>query len=260
MSNLFTSSGGVGDLLIVGAKLSKFRGRLPKLLHFEKHQIQEKALKELMQRYIDIGLLHPESEVGINPQPYKTAISLVSAEECYPSKDQFTFYGGYVSTYCNENMNPYFLVPTPVHGNLSPYIVINCVAGRINDSTRRIIAANVVRQIKEIAPKYEIVLLSVTNEFPDIEGTIKVKTPTIIHAFAVLNECSAFIGQDGVLAYYAMMQEKPTYVTYHLEDLPNHYMHPNWKAKSVINIGPNIVTEIEPSHLDQFKKLLENPS
>jgi hypothetical protein len=105
-----------------------------------------------------------------------------------------------------------------------------------------------------------IVCISSTGEFPQVPDIICVKTPTIIHAFAEINECSGFVGQDGALAYYAMMRKKPTFISFHLKDLPGHYMHPNWESRSIVNIGSNIVPEIPPNLLGRFQKMLENPA
>jgi hypothetical protein len=121
-------------------------------------------------------------------------------------------------------------------------IVIQCQAGRMHDSTKRTVGFGVVQQVQKCLPGQPVVLLGPEPiNFHD-KGICNWtgQTKSILDAFSCIDDCALFIGQDGVLAYYAMMRRKPTIVAYHLPNLPGHYWNNAWASHAVALIGAGV--------------------
>lgn len=265
------SSGGVGDALIVGLKISKMRaqngeGRFV-WEHREKHECHAKPCEDIMGRFAE------ECHFILSDNPEHEAMEAKAGARGY-----------YIDTRINGVVNPYIEFPlgsnflwkkreaigksaTKVHwdGNLShdieDFVVVQCQAGRMHDNTKRIIDMEVVKQIKERLPEKPIVLLgpeSVTFHGQEVCNWTG-QTKSVLDALACIDECSLFIGQDGVLAYYAMMRRKPSLVAYHLPNLPGHYWNNAWAGHSLAMLGAGNHVRMLPGG-EKMDRLLEMAS
>lgn len=218
------SSGGVGDALIVGLKIQQMNAK-GQWIQWEKHECHRKPILDVMRCFT------PRAEVRISDSPEKDA------------KEYAELHGGqYVNTVITGINWPYLNVPihSPNSFNASGHICVQLLAGRMNDSTRRSISPFVINELYHKFPGKRIVLLAPEPvHCQEFIGLVNLtgKTESVVDALDAINDCSLFIGQDGVLAYYAMMLHKPTIVAYHLPNLLRHYWNGKWATHSLALCG-----------------------
>jgi len=234
--NIF-SSGGVGDALIVGLKIQKMRSQNGNHRyvweHREKHSCHAKACNDIMDCFAE------DAKFILSDNPEREAMEAKSGSTGY-----------YIDTTVNWVPDPYlkfrlgstFFMRNQVTwpDQLENPIVIQMAAGRMHDGTKRIVSIDVIKQIREWLPKKSVLLLGPEPINVDIDGICNFTGQTsenIRHAFSCIDDCSMFIGQDGVLSYYAMMQKKPTIVAYHIHTLTGHYWNNAWANHSVAILG-----------------------
>jgi hypothetical protein len=243
------SSGGVGDSLIVGLKIRKMRQQNGDCHfiweHREKHACHKKPCHDIMGRFAE------EPRFILCDQPEKEAMEAKAGCKGY-----------YIDTRINSVVDPYLDFPIGSHflkqkrmaigksaerthwdGNLShdieDFVVVQCQAGRMHDNTKRTIGSDVIKQLRQCLPDQPVVLLGPepVNFHEDGICNWTGQTVSILDAFSCIDECAMFVGQDGVLAYYAMMRRKPTLVAYHLPNLPGHYWNNAWASHSLALMG-----------------------
>lgn len=255
--NVF-SSGGVGDALIVGLKINKMRQQNGHghfvWEHREKHECHAEPCSDIMSRFAE------EAHFILSDQPEKEAMEAKAGCKGY-----------YIDTRINGVIDPYLDFPLGSNflmlkrgavgksaekkhwgGNLphdiENFVVVQCQAGRMHDNTKRTVGFDVVKKLREKLPGQPIILLG--PEPVDFHGDMICnwtgQTGSILDAFACIDECTLFVGQDGVLAYYAMMQKKPSLVAYHLPNLPGHYWNNAWAGHSLALVGAGVHLPVLP--------------
>ena len=253
------SSGGVGDALIVGLKISKMRaqngtGRYV-WEHREKHACHAEPCSDVMSRFAE------ECHFILSDDPEREAMAAKAGAEGYYIDTRIN---GVVHPYLEFGLGSNFLdqkrgaigkSAEKVHwdGNLpydiEDFVVVQCQAGRMHDNTKRTVGVDVIKQLRQSLPDQPIVMIG--TETVDFHGEMVLnwtgQTKSILDAFSCIDECAMFVGQDGVLAYYAMMKRKPSLVAYHLPNLPGHYWNNAWAGHSLAMVGAG-------NHLHQIPK------
>ena len=233
--DVFSSSGGVGDALIVALKMS-FPWYVPRLwVHHEKHDCHARALEEL------VGFFWPKvGWVKMCKEPYIEALKMVGARHVIPPVDQEVGSHAYLSSDVSTVNDPYIedRVARGVRAWGDPYHLGRCRnvcvqkhAGRLGDSTRREVSNSMIEMVAKRLPKRNVFVLGQEScKVPNFRNVINLTglTPSLIEAFDVVENCDLFIGQDGVLAYYALMRRKPTVINYHDPRLVNQYWNEKW--------------------------------
>lgn len=213
------SSGGVGDNLIIGLKIQKkFPGEKIFWRHYEKHSCHHEPCSDLMKAMFPTG-----------------DVAFIKSDK--PEAEAKGEGGTYINTVIAGHEDPYLneqLGESPL--TFKDHIVIQMSAGREGDDTYRVVSKDLISQIaKDNADKKIVLLSGKIMAFPKTKNVINLsgQTGTVVDALGYINNCSFFIGQDGVLAYYAMMLKKPTLVNFHLPTLPGHYFNAKWLAHAV---------------------------
>jgi len=248
------SSGGVGDSLIVGLKIQEAtKSNSPAHIvwrHFEKHECNADPCLAIQTKFAT------QAECLIFDKPEQCA-----KEMCHDIA------GTYITTTSSDILNPY--LDKPIHGEgffLSPlmgeknYIVVQAQAGRMHDNTRREVDISVMNQLLQLFPNKRLVILGPEEqsfETIDTSRTINLtgKTGSIIDVFEIINDCSLFVGQDGVMAYYALMRKKCAIVAFHINTLPQHYWNGRWETHSVALLGAGNMLQQLPQ-LNSIEQLL----
>lgn len=231
-----SSSGGVGDSLIVGLKIQEAIKSCDSVhidwFHFEKHQCHADPCLAIQTKFAS----HAECIITKNPE--QDAMKLACEKE-----------GRYLSTKVGDILNPYLdkqiSCGTFFHERilgLKNYIVVQSHAGRMHDNTKREVGIGVINNLISLFPDKLLVLVGPKKHVFKTENDSQVlnltgETGSIIDVFQIINDCSLFVGQDGVMAYYAMMQKKNTIVSFHLPTLPNHYWNKKWENHSIALVG-----------------------
>lgn len=236
----FVSTGGLGDALICLLKVREI-GEAKFWLHGTGH-------KEHIAGIEDVQKLATGVECSCEKITKDTREEFEHRSQTHADNTHTNYTR--ISTQVKEIQDPF--ISRPFDGFAEPFIVsrpyicIQCAGGRMGDSTKRTIDERAIKDLKEVFPAHEIVLLGPEHiEFS--EGIVKNKfnrtgrTYSIIDALAIINECDAFVGHDGVMAYYAMMIHKPTIINWHVPNLPSNYMHNKWRRLSVeVYLGSSI--------------------
>ena len=232
----FYSSGGLGDALIVAAKILQTDANLKRSTwnHFEKRDMFFVQCTEIMRSIIpDVGcerVNDPEHEARYWSKEVKGGkyVNTSIAEMEYP--------------WLNGKFGHVFSMAG------QPIICIQTVAGRLNDMTRREISLEVVNQMQKRFPTAAIVLIGPERTQCDWPNVINVTgmTRSVIDTFHYINGCDLFIGQDGICSYYAAFTQKPTIINYHLPDLIHHYYNDKWGHVAPL-MGINLVRNIPES-------------
>ena len=224
---IFTSSGGCGDSLIVGLKLKKLNLDKESYIwnHYEKHAEHENSINEI------IDFLELSGRCYITNSPYKDAIKLSSVNEVYPAADQYNINGGYISSVISGFSEPYFDISDTTN---KQYVIIQTAAGRMKDNTKRIVSPQLIASICHILPHYRIILIG-PEKYCSLSNVLNLtgKETNLRQIFKLIDNCSLFIGQDGVLSYYSLMIKKPTIVNYHMSTLVSHYWNEKWRNHSL---------------------------
>ncbi len=245
------SSGGVGDALIVAMKIEHMRlwtkTKINYWGHYEKHECHREPCTSIIKHFVSNG------DCWIDTQPEKRAKELAESN------------GTYIDTKIINFPHPY--LPHPIENNFKfktkiwdhdKYICIQTTAGRLNDNTRRSISFKVIHGLKKRFPDRDIVLLGperldiTENHMINLTG----ETQSILDAFSIINDCVLFIGQDGIMAYYAAMLGKPTIISYHLPNLLNHYWNNYWSLHAVAMVGGNNVVSL-PAGCESIFKMVK---
>ena len=239
------SSGGVGDSLIVGLKIQKELARCGKgpedvvWKHYEKHLCHVNPISDVMQHFAR------QTECKIEDKP-----EVMAQEACGAVG------GIYLDTRVPTLSYPYLDKPlrsaSIKSAGSTKYLCVHLVAGRLNDNTCRKVSGQALQTLLDNFPDKKMVLLAPTKVDVDLPldrvVNLTGQTKTITEAFDIINSCSLFVGQDGVLAYYAMMIQKPTIVAYHLPNLPGHYWNAKWGFHSLLFVGAGNDFNTIPDH------------
>lgn len=234
------SSGGTGDALIILSKLkvlSEIHNQKILWSHFERHICHQDPFNQIMKSAFASTILHANSSFIPIAPPEK-------AENI--AKDKAAKVGGrYINTNVRDPLNimdPHIPAIGDVFNYSKPFVCVQIAAGRMEDATRRILTPTAVKNIQKKLPDFPIIAVGpISLTMP---GVVYIKTPNILQAFGIIDQCSAFVGQDGVLAYYAMMQKKPTVINFHDPILPQHYYHPSWVPHSFVLKGSQMVVDL----------------
>ncbi|MHA2009816.1 MAG: hypothetical protein ACXADW_02935 [Candidatus Hodarchaeales archaeon] len=241
------SSGGVGDALIVGLKIQH---RFPEVEvawnHFERHQCHGDPILDIQKQFVKNAI------VSIRDKPEEQA-----KEMCSKSN------GIYIDTVITNFINPYLKKPLStgkpiLNLDLKDHVIIHMHAGRMHDNTKRTIAFNVIDDIRHKFLNKKIMLVGpepVDLDFPNCIN-LTGKTESVLEAMQAINGCCLFVGQDGVLAYYAMMLKKPALIAFHLPNLVNHYWNGAWALHSLAIIGAGNTLNSLPSG-EKIEQLFE---
>jgi len=229
------SSGGIGDALIVISKIARLHRITGAMFNFRmygKHRCYEKPCNELMTlpKFLDASSHYVLSD---NPE--------IDAKAFAHSNGSI-----YMNTRVDDINNPvepfYDILQDTIpliNKHMPSNICIQVLAGRPNDGSARMVTATAIRQLFKSIRHRNIVLvgqdeISTPEDFyePAQNKIINLcgRTGTISQALCIVRHSHAFVGQDGVLAYYAMMIGKRVVVNWHVPTLPGHYMHPSWVA------------------------------
>ena len=247
------SSGGVGDALIVAMKIEHLRlwtdAKIENWGHHEKHECHTEACTDIVRHFV------PDGNFWCVDKPEAMAKELSRLNH---GKDRL-----YIDTRIKEFPHPY--LPNPIENNFSlstelweleNYIVVQMTAGRLHDNTRRSVQVPAINQLHERFPDKSIVLLGPERmicefDYPVINLTAK--TVSILDALSCINSCGLFVGQDGVMAYYAAMLGKPTVISYHLPNLLNHYWNNHWSLHCCAMVAGNTVMSLPEGCESIFK-------
>lgn len=250
------SSGGVGDTLIVGLKINQFKRNLTSgdqifWNHYERHECHTKPCLDIMKFFAN------KSEVFIDNQPEKLA-----KQECEK------YNGKYLDTVAKRIINPYLNFQIPVESFLdhrllgrTNYIVIQAQAGRMHDNTRREVGVGVIDMLLHMFPSKMLVILGPEEHLYETIDQRRIinltgQTTSVNDALGIINDCSLFVGQDGIMAYYAMMQKKPSIVFFHLPNLVDHYFNTTWMNHSLAIYGAgNHVKEIPERLVENISRI-----
>ncbi len=243
------SSGGCGDALIVGMKIQqdslKFPGTEYIWRHFEKYECHSEPCLDIMKQFVN------RAEFCVMNGPEAAAKQM-----CHDVAGHYidTVITGWPNPYLNNPLgNGSFLLKDPDLFNLSNHIVVQAQAGRMHDDTRREIGPAVITQLLDTFQSKKVVIIGPDNyEFSfaysdrviDLAGS----TPSVLDCLQLINDCSLFIGQDGVAAYYAMMLKKLCIVNYHIPTLVNHYFNCEWTNHSLALTGAGNILNNIPNH------------
>lgn len=258
------SSGGVGDALIIALKIEKLKNyhilqdtdTIFYWDHAEKHECHRIPISNIMESVVgrDFFKCHIQAN---NPEAY-------IKELCKLNNGIYlnTRIMGIITPYLVSEFGSTFILPW--QDNKLPHIVINVLAGRTYDNTRREIGSEIIHQIARQFPDRQIVLIGPESNDSldkiDYEGRVynaTGKTPTVIDAMSYINGCCLFVGQDGVLAYYSMMLRKPTIIHYHIPNLIGHYFNQEWAYHSIALFGDsNRLNKLDENN-NEIKALLE---
>jgi hypothetical protein len=254
---LFISSGGLGDALIVGLKIQQWRKNNAKLyqkkaqwFHYEKHECHREPIEQIIPYFVNDG------GCVISKSPEKDALRTVEVSLSMGRKSI------YLHTKLNVLSNPY--IDFPIESVYIPYknfnkkhICIQTAAGRLHDSTKRMVSKKVIEDMSKLFPDKAIVLIG-TEKIDDYKGTkIRIfsgKLDNIVDTFKLIDGCCLFIGLDGVLAYYAAMKKKPCIIHYHIPTLLNHYYNEKWNSHVLPLCGTHNLGII-PNN-SQYKKVI----
>ncbi len=250
------SSGGVGDTLIVGMKIQQDSLKFPATeyvwKHFEKHECHSEPCLDIMDQFVE------GAEFCITDK----------SEAC--AKQLAVDTGGhYIDTVITGWPNPYlkqplcdgkFVLEHSELFDLSGHIVVQVQAGRMYDNTRREIGPGVITELLETFER-KIVIIGPEHynySFADSDRVINLAgtTDSILDCLQLINDCILFVGQDGVVAYYAMMLKKLTIVNFHIPTLINHYWNAAWQNHSLAFTGAGRNLNKLPEH--EKLKLLFN--
>ena len=249
------SSGGLGDALLVLSKLirlNKESGQKIHWSHLEKHKCHTRPVNDLMS---SAAFLVKGSEFMYSENPQKEAMELAATAE-----------GVYIHTRAIDRKYAMelFIAPLQCKNNIkelpAKFICVQSAAGRMHDTTKRVITQKAINQLKTAVPGFAIVLLG--PEYVPMDDTtledglnFSGRTQSILDALCIINHSKGFVGHDGVMSYYAMMQKKATMVFWHAANLPEHYMRKDWSKHTVEVFTDNIVSGIKEPPLQAFTKL-----
>lgn len=240
------SSGGVGDTLIVGLKIRQSMKNFPETeftwRHFERHQCHADPCMNIM------GMFVQKREIYVMDGPEKAA-----KEMCHDVN------GTYLDTVIKGYPNPYldkplgdgsFLLGRSDTFDLKDHIVIQMHAGRMHDNTRREVGREVIQQLKDEFWLRKIVLIGPESyEYKDDQVVnLTGQTPNVVDSLELINDCSLFVGHDGIAAYYAMMMKKLVIVSFHIPTLVNHYWNLNWANHALCLQGSGTFLRKLPDH------------
>lgn len=259
--NAFISSGGVGDSLIVCLKILQWKRLHPNkevvYYHYEKHRCHKKPIDQIIGEFIGDGECYivdkPEIMAKNTVKTMKASSGLIKK---VLQKDNDVMY---LNTRIENISYPYLY--EGIKGKSlfkEPYICVQSAAGRMGDSTKRIITPDAIRQILEFFSHFKVVVLGPKQNIFKDRNLINYsgRTDSIIDAFKIINNCYAFIGLDGVLAYYAAMIKKSSIIHYHIPTLLNHYFNPMWKSHVIPYIGTHNLSNIRIEGLQKLKQIM----
>lgn len=224
------SSGGLGDSLIVGLKISQTTQHRQGVVweNYEKHEVHKNCCETIQDKFAG------HSKCIIVDKPEKEALAKCQEEG-----------GIYLNTKITEVVCPYLNKPIDTMGyfnnkifGIDDYVLVQAQAGRMNDNTRREIGPEVLNQLLDAFPSKPMVVVGPEKAIfstKDMRRIINLtgETPSILNVVELINNCSLFVGQDGFMAYYSAMIKKPTIIHYHLPNLPSHYWHGRWSSHCI---------------------------
>ena len=226
------SSGGVGDALIIGMKIQKANFKEKVIWrHFERHDCHGDPCLDIMKQFV------PASEMHIMEQPEKCAKQMCEdVGGTYMDSRVPDFPSPYLNNPIGDGK---FILEHSKLAFLKGHIVIQQAAGRMHDNTKRVIGESLIRGLYETFPDRSVVVVGPLETQIDVPNIINLtgQTPSVVDALQTVNDCSLFVGHDGVMAYYAMMLRKWSIVNYHIPTLVNHYWNPSWKNHSLAVTG-----------------------
>ncbi len=251
----FFSSGGLGDILIVCNKLTQVHnqdGEHILLKVYEKHACHKSGIQEVISCFPFIT-----GTVELSDHAFETANNEASKSGAI-----------YINTRTDDKdfqMSP--LISPITKYNISPieekYICICYASGRMGDKSKRIVHPKVFQAIKTFLPEYKIVLVG--PEYVELDENIisdeynkTGRTKSVADAMGYINGADGFIGQDGVLSYYALMIGKPTIINWHDSSLPSHYWHQGWKNHGISIFQDNAIRWLTELELHAFRSMIRN--
>jgi len=121
-------------------------------------------------------------------------------------------------------------------GRIMPqdYIVIQPIAGRPNDNSKRYISRDALKNIVKQLSKTTIVLLGARFDFIAPNVINLTNNTNIYGAINIIYNAQTFIGYHGFLSYVSMSTDKKTYILFDDPRLLDHYMNEQWKKNSTI--------------------------
>lgn len=227
---LFITSGGLGDAWIQALKIS---GKLSD--HSETF-----GWEHITGQSIHVGPVNALQKI-FTKTSFCTHIPRNKAEERIRAVCKDTGAIRVSSRTQEEDMvhNAECLKPKILPENLvdNPYIVVQPIAGRTNDNSKRILTKKVVRDIAIEVSDTSVVLLGASMgrlNIPESNIIDKMGATTIHKAISYVWYCDMFIGYHGFLAYVAMSLGKKSVILFDDPRLLSHYMNSEWKKNTTI--------------------------